>query len=159
MQTKKFKLHHLFLGIAALLAVEALLMKFFASVGMHEAVILLASIIGSILTLYVSVEAIEEVRNKSHLIVFLSLIVIEFIVLYAFQYGFLLKAATASFPTLSPDALSLLLHSTMVFVFNPLNVPGTSFGRLLLLVNTLSALSLAMFILQNIWQLRSKLTK
>jgi hypothetical protein len=44
----------------------------------------------------------------------------------------------------------------MVFVFNPLYLPATIIGRVLLAINTLSALGLVLFILQNIWQIHSE---
>ncbi len=158
MKTAKFRVSHLLLGAALLVLVEAILVRTLPFARSAEIVIFLASVIGSAMTLYVSVEAIEEVRSRSHVLAFLSLIVLEFIAFFAFQYAFLLLVQPASFPTLAPDAVSLLLHSTMIFLFNPLYAAGTSFGRGLMLVNTLAALGLVLFILQNAWQLRTPKT-
>jgi len=44
----------------------------------------------------------------------------------------------------------------MVFVFNPLYLPGTSAGRVLLLIQTFAALGLVVFVLQNISEFRRK---
>jgi hypothetical protein len=106
------------------------------------------------MNIYVAIEAIEEVKGRLHVLIFLSLVVLEFIIFFSFEYWYLLLIQPASFPVLTTDWLSLLLHSTMVFVFNPIYLPATVAGRALLLINTLGALGLVLFILQNIWQLR-----
>ena len=155
MKTAQFKVSHLLVGATVLLIVEAFLMRMAPSFKAKEAIILLAAVIGASMTLYVSVEAIEEVRSRAHVLAFLSLIALEFIVFFSFQYSLLLYIQPASFPTLATDPISMLLHSTMVFLFNPLYNPATSLGRGLLLINTLSALGLVLFILQNAWQLRT----
>jgi len=159
MEDKRFKLSHLISGILGLLVIQALLLWFLPVVGANEVFILMFAILGAGMNIYVAVKAIEQVKSRLHVIVFLSLIVLEFIIFFAFEYWFLLLVQPASFPTLGADLLSLLLHSTMVFVFNPLYLPATAVGRALLLVNSLSALGLVLFILQNIWQLHSKEAK
>lgn len=159
MKNKKFKLSHLFLGIAGLLIIEGALLWFLPVVTINEWLILLFVIVGVGLNIYVAIEAIEEVKGHLQLLLFLLLIVLEFITFFSFEYWYLLLLQPASFPTLTPDFLSLLLHSTMVFVFNPLYLPATVVGRVLLLINTLSALSLVLFILQNIWQIHPKIPK
>jgi hypothetical protein len=110
------------------------------------------------MNIYIAIEAIEEVKSHSHVLVFLSFIVLEFIIFFSFEYWYLLLIQPESFPTLSMDVLSLILHSTMVFVFNPLYLPATVAGRALLIINTLSALGLVLFILQNIWQIRPRVS-
>ena len=155
MKTAKFRVSHLLLGAAVIVLIEAICVRMVPSFRAQEAVILIASVIGSAMTLYVAVEAIEEVRSRSHVLAFLSLIALEFIAFFAFQYAFLLIIQPGSFLALAPDAVSLLLHSTMIFLFNPLYTAGTSLGRALLLINTLGALGLVLFILQNAWQLRT----
>ncbi len=90
------------------------------------------------------------------MLVLLSVVTLELLIFFAFQYLFLLGVEPTSFPTLLADPVSLGLHSTMIFVFNPLYLPATALGRALLLVNTLGALGLVLFILQNVWQFRSK---
>ena len=154
MKNKKFKLSHLFFGIAGLLIIETTLRWFLPIV--DESFILVFALLGAVMSIYVAVEAIEEVKGHLQTLLFLSLIVLEFIVFFSFEYYFLLLVQPTSFPTLSTDLISLLLHSTMVFVFNPLYLPATLAGRALLLINSLTALGLVLFILQNIWQLRPK---
>ena len=156
MNRRKFKLQHLFFGAIGLLIVEAIIVHLSPMLGIQEAVVLISSVVGVIMTLYVSIEAIEEVRSQPHLLVFLSLIMAEFIAFFAFEYWYLIAIQPASFPTLGIDTASLLLHSTMIFIFNPLYLPGTTFGRVILLINTFGALFLVLFILQNIWQLRGR---
>jgi hypothetical protein len=119
-------------------------------------IILLVSFIGSLTTIYIATEVIEEVRGAFHMIMLLCAIVLQFVLFFAFQYLFLARVQPASFPTLSLDPLSLLLHSVMVFVFNPLYIPGTSVARALLLIQTFAALGLALFVLQNIGEFRRK---
>ncbi len=62
----------------------------------------------------------------------------------------------ASYPTLTTDPITLLLHSIMIFVFNPLYIPGTDSGRVLMLINSIGAIVLVLFVLQNIGELRRK---
>lgn len=158
MKHPQFKFSHLLIGTAVLLIVEAILVRLISSAVAIETILIICALIGAGMTLYVAIEAIEEVRNRSRVILFLFLIVLEFIIFFAFQYGFLLSVAAGSFPTLSPDPLSLILSSTMVFIFNPLYLPADTVGRILLLIQTLSSLGLVLFILQNIWQFREKET-
>ncbi|HEV7702392.1 MAG TPA: hypothetical protein VGO63_03060 [Candidatus Paceibacterota bacterium] len=159
MTKRKFKPSHLFLGIADLLAIEALFSQFLPVVAANETFILIFAILGAGVNIYVSIEAIEEVKGHLEMLGFLSLIVLEFIVFFSFQYYFLLLVQPASFPALTADIPSILLHSTMVFVFNPIYLPETLAGEGLLLIHTLSALGLVLFILQNIWQLRAKIAE
>ena len=153
MENNKFKLSHLFLGITGLLILEGALLWFLPLVIINEWLIILFVVVGVGINIYVSIEAIEEVKSHLRLLLFLLLIVLEYIIFFAFQYWFLILLQPESFPTLPTDIFSLLLHSTMIFVFNPLFLPATIVGRVLLLINTLSALSLVMFILQNVWQI------
>ncbi len=154
MKNKKFTLFHLFWGIVGLLIVQAFLLWFWPNANTNEILIIIFGIVGVGMNIYVAIEAIEEVNSRLEMLIFLSLIVIEFIVFFSFEYWFLILEQPASFPTLTPDFLSLILHSTMVFVFNPLYLPATAVGRVLLLINTIGTLGLVLFILQNIWQLR-----
>ncbi len=154
MSTRKFKLSHSILGTAALLVGEAVVLYLLNYADIGATVVLLVAALGGAVNIYVATEVIEEVRNAQHMLVLLSIVVGEFVVFFAFQYGYLLLVDPGSFPTLASDSLSLLLHSTMVFVFNPLYLPATAFGRGLLFINTFGALGLVLFILQNIWQFR-----
>ena len=156
MKRQKFKLWHSLLGTAALLLVEGVLVRFWPMPGASEWIILSFALLGSAMNIYIATEVIEEVKNTSYMLSLLFIIVMEFVVFFAFQYWYVLLIQPTSFPTLVSDPTSLLLHSTMIFVFNPLYLPATGAGRALLLINTLTSLGLVLFILQNIWQFRRK---
>jgi hypothetical protein len=147
------KLWHSVTGLAALVIVQAVGLYVLSGLAMAWLTLLCAAA-GAAVTIYVATEVIEEVRNARHMLVLLSVVVAEFVVFFAFEYLFLSIVSTTAFPTLSQDPVSLVLHSTMVFVFNPLYLPGTGLGRALLLINTAGGLGLVLFILQNIWQFR-----
>ena len=159
MKGRKFKPSHLFFSVAGLLALEALLLWLLPTVVANEAFILIFAILGSVINIYVAIEAIEEVKGHIQMLGFLSLIVLEFMVFFSLQYYFLLLVQPMSFPMLTTNIVNLFLHSTMIFVFNPIYLPETLAGRALLLINTLGSLFLVLFILQNIWQLRPKVTE
>jgi hypothetical protein len=44
----------------------------------------------------------------------------------------------------------------MIFVFNPIYAPVTALGKGMLIIETFGGLGLALFVLQNIGQLRRK---
>lgn len=154
MPRHKFKFSHSLWGGVALLIAEWLLVRFVLAQTAGEVLLCAAAALGSIGALYVATEIIEEVRSARHMLAFLSALVVEFIVFFAFQYAYLLGISQKSFPSLDASALSLALHSMMVFVFNPIYLPGSAAGQALMLINTLAALGLVLFILQNIWQIR-----
>jgi hypothetical protein len=156
MKRQKFKLWHSLLGTAALLALESTLIYLSPMAGASLWIVLSVALLGSIANIYIATEVIEEVKNTSRMLALLFVIVMEFVVFFAFQYWYVLLIQPASFPALASDPTSLLLHSMMIFVFNPLYLPATGAGRALLLINTLSALGLVLFLLQNVWQIRSK---
>jgi hypothetical protein len=149
----KFEVFHLFLGVAILLLSEGFFLNFIAQTALKEVVIIIVSILGAAATMYIAIQAIEKVNSRISMLTFLFFIILEFITFFAFEYWYLVLIEPGSFPTVGPNMLSLLLHSTMAFVLNPLYLPGTEAGEVLLLVNTLSALAIVLFILQNIWQL------
>lgn len=151
---KQFKLSHLFFGITALLIIQAIVLSFISTPETNEGLVIVFAIVGVIMNIYVAIEAIEEVSGRLATLAFLSLIVLGFIIFFAFEYWFLLLAEPTSFPTLPGDFPTIFLHSTMVFVFNPLYLPATAIGRVLLLINTLGSLCMVLFIFQNISQLR-----
>jgi hypothetical protein len=153
MTQRKFKLSHSVAGLLALLVAQGILV-YLAPVGIMAWATLLFGMAGAAITLYVATEVIEEVRGTPRMLVLLSVVVTESVLFFAVEYWFLLLVSPGSFPTLGSDAASLLLHSMMVFVFNPLYLPANVIGRLFLLVNTASALGLVLFVLQNIWQIR-----
>jgi hypothetical protein len=153
MTRRKFKLSHSIFGLLVLLAIQGVLV-YLAPVSVAAWLALCFGIAGAAITIYVATEVIEEVRGTPHMLVLLSAVVAEFIIFFAVEYWFVGIVSPGSFPTLGSDVASLLLHSTMVFVFNPLYLPGNFIGRAFLLINTASALGLVLFILQNIWQFR-----
>ncbi|MFA6353636.1 MAG: hypothetical protein WCW93_01755 [Candidatus Paceibacterota bacterium] len=154
MKDKKFTLFHLFWGIVGLLIAQAFLFWFWPNASINTGLILIFGIVGVGMNIYVAIEAIEEVSSRLEMLIFLSLIVLEFILFFSFEYWFLILEQPASFPTLTADFLNLVLHSTMVFIFNPIHLPATAVGSALILINTLGTLGLVLFILQNVWQLR-----
>jgi len=156
MKHRHFTLWHSLVGTAALVLVEWFLLYLFAPQGVRLWVIFISAAVGAIGNVYVSTEIVEEVKSAWHMIILLSAVVAEFVVFFAFEYWLLLGIEPTSYPTLPNGTTSLLLHSTMIFVFNPLYLPNTSAGQMLLLINTLGALALVMFILQNIGQFRNK---
>lgn len=147
---KPFKLWHSVLGLAVLVCIEDLLLRGSSQPG----IILLCALGGGAWVVLLAVEVVSEIKAAVHMLVLLSAVMLEFVLFFAFQYAFLEAALPGSFAGLPATPVSFVLHSTMVFVFNPLYVPGNEWGRALLLVNTLGALVLVLFIAQNIWQFR-----
>ncbi len=123
MTRRKFKLSHSIFGLLFILALEGLLLYLWPANTMALLILGFAAV-GSLVTLYVATEVVEEVRSPSHMVVLLSVIVAEFVLFFACEYWYLILLSPTSFPTLPPDVVSLLLHSMMVFVFNPLYLPG-----------------------------------
>jgi hypothetical protein len=149
-----FKLWHSIAGLLVLAIAEAVALA--ALPGAFAWLVPLCSIAGTAVVLYVATEIVEEIRSKPRLFLLLCGIIAEFILFFAFQYHLLGSFDPLSFGTLPPGLSSLILQSTMVFALNPLYMPGDTAGQLLLLVNTLGSLGLVLFVLQNIWQLRSQ---
>ncbi len=118
--------------------------------------VLLGASVGGAGIIFVATEVIEEVRNARRMLFLLSAIVFEFILFFGFQYGYLINVLPGAFQGLSADPMSILLQSVMVFVFNPLYLPITAAGKALMLLNTAEALILVFFVLQNIWQFRTR---
>lgn len=150
---RKFKLWHSVAGASALLAAELVALLLWHSPWL----IVACAAAGAVGLVYVATEVVEEVRSAKHMLVLLSAVIAEFIVFFSLQYACLLAISPLSFSALRGDAISLLLHSIMVLVFNPLYLPVDDVGRALLLVNTAGALGLVMFIFQNINQFRRSL--
>jgi hypothetical protein len=161
MKRKRFRLWHSIIGLVVLLVAEGGLIWFLGSLSAHSSTaqwigVLIFAFVGGAGTIVVSTEVIEEVRNATHMLILLSGVVFEFVAYFAFQYWYLLTILPDTFSGINNDAVSLLLHSIMIFVFNPIYMPTNSVGRGLLLINTLEALVLALFVLQNIWQFRQQ---
>ncbi len=149
---QRFELWHSVVGLIALAFIQMILVR--AAIELAPIPLILGAILGAAGLLYVSMEVIEEVRSARHMLVLLSFVLLEFVLFFAGEYGLLGYFSPGSFPTLPLDGTSLVLHSVMVFVFNPLNLPADALGRTLLLVHTGGALGLVLFILQNVWQFR-----
>lgn len=156
MNRRKFKLSHSLLGTIALLGVEFSLVRFGIAEPFQILGILLISIIGSAVTIFVATEAIEEVQGKVNMFVMLSVVMLQFIAFFGFQYWFLCLVEPSGFPTLVVEPVNLLLNSVMVFVFNPTNLPATVAGRALLLIDTIASIGLVLFLFQNINEFRRK---
>jgi hypothetical protein len=154
MKRRQFTLWHSLLGTAALILIEWFLLYLFAPQGLRLWVIFISAAVGAIGNIYVSTEIIEEVKSAWHMLILLSFAVAEFVVFFAFEYWLLLMVEPTSFSTLPDAPASLLLHSIMIFVFNPIYLPTSSDGQVLLLINTLGALGVVLFLLQNIGQFR-----
>jgi len=151
---KKFTFWHSVASMLGIIVLEAVLVSLIDSQQLNVWVIVLGAAVGSIVNLYVTTEVIEEVKSARHMFMFLTAVLVEFLLFFAMQYAMLLVLDPASFPTLTLEFVTLLLHSTYVFVFNPLYLPATLAGRSLLLVNTVASIGLVVFILQNLSQLR-----
>jgi len=160
MKRKRFHLSHSLAGAVILLAAEGGLLWALGSTSFHSPaqwiVVLVFAFVGAVANIVVATQVISEVRNATHMLAFLSGVVSEFVAYFAFQYWYLLGILPNSFAGISNDPVTLLLHSTMIFVFNPLYPPADIVARGLLLINTLGALVLVLFILQNIWQFRAQ---
>jgi hypothetical protein len=154
--THTFKLSHSLFITVVLIFIELVLSYVSLPVGIGTGIILLVAAVGALANIYIATEVVEEVRGSRHMLVILSVIMLEFVVFFAFQYWFLQLAQPSSFPTLDNDAVSLVLNSVMVFVFNPLYAPATLAARAMLLIDTFGALGLVLFVLQNITSFRHK---
>lgn len=156
MTRKPFRLFHSLAGISVLLIIEAINHNYLGSHVAGIIVVLCSAAVGGAAIVVIATEVIEQVRNARHMLILLSAVVFEFIFFFAFQYYFFLLSIPGSFQDLLIDPASLLLQSTMVFVFNPLFIPVNSASRVLLLINTMGSLVLVLFVLQNIWQFRAQ---
>ncbi|MBV9349259.1 MAG: hypothetical protein JO026_00745 [Patescibacteria group bacterium] len=157
MKRNKFKFWHSLIGTALFLTLEGLLMWLFGSAGNIALIcILVFSFMGVTANIIISMDVIEEVRNARYMVLLLSVVVFGFVIFFAFQYWYLLQLQPHSFPGLDTNPINLLLHSTMVFVFNPIYLPASIGARSLMLIETYGALALALFILQNMWQFRKE---
>ena len=155
MKRKNFHLSHSIVGTVLLILLEGGLLSLLGHSPVYAharwVIILTLAFFGGVANIVVATEVIEEVRNARHMLLLLSAVVSIFLVYFTFQYGFLISILPDSFQGLTTNPIDLLLHSTMVFVFNPLYLPTNAIARGLLLINTFTALALVLFILQNIW--------
>lgn len=155
MNRKHFHLWHAILGTALLLIIEGALVWIMSGTNLRIAFVLLFALLGGIVNVLMATDVVEEVKNARHMLMVLSAVLALFIVYFAFQYGFLTAIVPGSFQGLTTNPIDTLLHSTMIFVFNPIYLPTTVAARALLLINTFTSLIVVLFVLQNIWQLRA----
>jgi hypothetical protein len=151
---RRFNISHSVIAIVILLIGEAIFASVIPSIASW--LILLASLLGGGAIVVIATDVVEEVRNSKRMLILLSATVVEFIIFFAFQYHFILHIDPTSFKDLLQEPVSLLLQSTMTFALNPLYLPETVTAKALLLINTIESLVLALFVLQNIWQLHRK---
>lgn len=151
----KFQLSPALLRTALLLVIESVLLFFFHQHFVAVTLVSLSALAGAVVSLYAATEAIEGVRSIRHMLIFLSVLVTLFVLFFAVQYGLLLTIEPGSFSALTTDPLTLILHSLMVLIFNPLYLPLTAAAKMLLIINTVAAVILIFFLLQNMWQFRN----
>jgi uncharacterized membrane-anchored protein len=156
MNEKRFSLWHSVLIVAGMLLVEAGLVFLLNTPAFSIGSILLFALIGAFIIVLLATDVIREVRNADHMLFLLSAVIIEFILFFAFQYWYFSSVLPASYQGLALDPISLLLSSAMIFALNPLYLPINIPAKALMLINSLGALSLVLFVLQNVWQFRAK---
>ena len=103
-----------------------------------------------------STEVIREIKEDLNMILLFGLTIFQFILFFAVQYYYLVKICSNSFSGLSYTAIDYFYQSTMIFFMNPLITPNTDTARILILINIFGAVSIILFILQNIWQFREQ---
>lgn len=145
---------HSITATALLLVVEAALIASIRDHTFDQYAVIVLAFLGGAGIIVVAMEAIEEVRNTRHMLVLLSAVVFEFVVFFAFQYWYFSLSSPGTFQGLLLNPVSLLLHSTMIFAFNPLYLSSSVPGQALMLINTLESMALVIFVLQNVWQFR-----
>ena len=153
MKRKHFTIWHSIEGLGTLLLVEYALIHVLPT-ALWLPTLLVGAAVGAIGTTYVSTEVIEEVKSAWHMLLLLSVTTTEFVAFFAFQYWFLIMIDPGSFANMPFTLISIALNSVMIFVFNPIYLPTSEAGQALLLINTLGALGLVLFLLQNIGQFR-----
>lgn len=154
MQRKRFHVLHSIVATALLLVVEGMLVVSIGNQVFDQCLIIVIALVGGAGIIAVAMEAIEEVKNARHMLLLLSAVAFEFIVLFAFQYWYISVVSPGTFQGLTLDPVTLLLHSTMIFAFNPLYLPSSMAGKALMLVNSLESMAFVIFVLQNVWQFR-----
>ena len=153
MKRKHFTIWHSLEGLGILLIVQYAALHVLPS-ALWLPVVYLGAALGAIGTTYVSTEVIEEVKSSWHMLLLLCVTTTEFVAFFAFQYWFLITIEPGSFASMPFTFMSIALNSVMIFVFNPIYLPTSESGQALLLINTLGALGLVLFLLQNISQFR-----
>jgi len=154
MRRKRFHVLHSIIASAVLLVVEDVLLAVIRDQAFDQYGVIFVAFVGGAGIIAVAMEAIEEVKNARHMLLLLSAVVFEFITFFAFQYWYFSLLAPGTFQGLALDPITLLLHSTMIFAFNPLYLSTTVAGQALMLINTLESMALVIFVLQNVWQFR-----
>ncbi len=154
MKRPRFHLWHSVLTTTVLVGIEFAFVH--APLMIALAAILVLASVGAIITILAATEAIEEVRGSRMMYAMLTCVLLQFTVYFACQYRLLALVQPMAFPTLPNGPADYLLASIMAFVLNPLYLPATTVGKSLLIIETLGAVGLVLFVLQNMYQFRPR---
>jgi hypothetical protein len=119
-------------------------------------IILIFVSFGAFTVLFISSEIIRYIQDSVNILIFLFILVLEYIFYFAFQYGFLEAVAPGSFSGLHLSLTNLFFQSTMIFALNPMIVPQNVAAELMLTLNVLGAFAMTMFVFQNIWRFKDE---
>jgi hypothetical protein len=154
MNRPRFHLWHSILTTAVLVLIELAFLH--APLRDAETLLLALAIVGATVTIYAATEAIEEVRGSRMLFIVLTFVLTQFVLFFAFEFWVLDTIQPLAFPSLTNGPAAYLLSSLMAFVLNPLYLPATPSGQLLLNLETIGAVGIVLFAVQNIAQLRPR---
>lgn len=99
-------------------------------------------------------EVVIYEKNEIRLFFLILLTIFQFICFWAFQYYLLERLVPGSFENLNLNPVSLLLDSTMTFLFNPSIDPISIKAESLILINLIESMILVLLILQNMYNFR-----
>lgn len=146
------------LHLGEILIVEFLLLHVLVKIeGMamlRVPLILVFVFFGAFMVLIISSEIVRYIKDSMNTLIFLFILVLEYIFYFAFQYGFLEAIAPGSFEGLNLSFVNLIFQSTMIFALNPMIVPVTVASELMLTMNVLGSFAMTMFVFQNIWRFK-----
>jgi hypothetical protein len=143
-------------GLVGILLSEALLLWLASKIDFSVTLmILLIAVAGMVSILILSKEVIYEYSDHVTVLIMFLATIVQFIIFFAFQYWFLLVYSQDSFSGFAMLPVDFLLHSTLIFLFNPMVIPNTETARALMLSNLFGSVIIIIFILQNIWHFKS----
>jgi hypothetical protein len=144
------------LHLAEILLAEYLLLQLFGYfrglVPFQVPVILIFVAFGAFTVLFISSEIVRFIQDSVNILIFLFILVLEYILYFSFQYGFMEAVSPGSFSGLELHHINLIFHSTMVFALNPMILPHNTAAELMLVMNVLGSFAMTMFVFQNIWK-------
>ena len=147
------KMMFLFLGIEGLLI-------YTANIGNIEMtpIILLSGFVYTLIFIMYQLEVVSCERNLIKKITTLYIVILSFIIYFAFQYWFLSIVKPNSFIGFPGkfNPIDYIFHSMMVFVFSPMIKPLNSFGQILMIEQVIGTITIIMFVLQNMWNIKTK---